>query len=272
MKLSEMRALLAAGGIRLTRRLGQHFMHDARQLDRIVSVAELHPRAAVLEIGPGLGPLTERLLALGCHVLAIEKDARLASLLASRLGHAPNLELRVADALEWLRQERRDWRQWKVVSNLPYSVASPLLVELALLPQPPMRLVVTVQAEVADRLGARAGQQAYGLLTLLVQQRYELCHQFRIAPTCFFPVPRVDSACVVLNRVERLPRELQPVFERLVRRAFSQRRKQMFKLLRSEWPENRLRDAFDRLGLSREVRGEAVGLDQYVALASYLNS
>lgn len=274
MKRSEMRALLEGHGVRLTRRLGQHFMHDGRVLDRMVSMAELRPDAPVLEIGPGLGPLTERLLAQGCRVLAIEKDARLAELLRQRLGPREELELVVDDALAFLRREQRDWRPWVVVSNLPYSVASPLLVEMAGLPQRPRRLVVTVQAEVADRLMARGGESAYGLLSLLVQRSYEPRQRFRIPAACFFPVPRVDSACVVLERCEpeRVPEALHGVFLRLVRRAFSQRRKQMFKLLRSEWPESLLVRAFDAVGLSREVRGEAVTLEQYVALARELSA
>jgi 16S rRNA (adenine1518-N6/adenine1519-N6)-dimethyltransferase len=272
MKLSEMRALLDTHGVRLTRRLGQHFMHDPRPLDRMVAAAELGPGTPVLEIGPGLGPLTRRLLAQGCRVLAIEKDARLAELLRQQLGGTLGLDLMVADALEFLRKEPRDWGSWVVVSNLPYSVASPLLVELAGLVRRPRRLVVTVQAEVADRLVARGGEPSYGLLSLLVQQSYVPRERFRIPARCFFPVPRVDSACVVLDRCEpeRVPAELREVFLRVVRRAFSQRRKQMFKLLRSEWPEPVLAGAFAAVGLSREVRGEAVSLEQYIALAEAL--
>lgn len=272
MKLSEMRSLLASAGIRLTRRLGQHFMHDARQLDRMVAVAGLAPGMSVLEIGPGLGPLTERLLARGCRVLALEKDARLAALLRQRLPAHPALELVVVDALEYVQGESHDWRDWVVVSNLPYSVASPLLVELAAMRGPPARLVVTVQAEVADRLAARAGEAAYGLLTLLVQQTYRVRERFGIPAPCFFPVPRVESACVVMERWDGVPADVQPVFRRLVRRAFSQRRKQMYKLLRADWSEAKLAEAFDRVGLRRFVRGEAVTLEQYVALARCLNS
>jgi len=272
MRLSEMRTLLESEGIRLSRRLGQHFMHDAHQLDRMVTAAGLREGAPVLEIGPGLGPLTERLLAAGARVRAIEKDARLARLLGERLGDHARLEVWVRDALEYLQEEKPDLDAWCVVSNLPYSVASPLLVELASLERPPVRLVVTVQAEVADRIAARAGDPAYGLLTLLVQRTYQPGTRFRIPATCFYPVPRVDSTCLVLERCPKVPPELREVFDRLVRRAFSQRRKQMFKLLRAEWPESKLADAFDRLGLSRAVRGEAVSLEQYVELARALQT
>ena len=133
MKLSELRALLDQRGIQLTKSLGQNFLHDAHQLERIVTAAELTPTDKVLEIGPGLGPLTELLLAQAGHVLAIEKDARLIEILRERfIPHSalrtPRFELLHDDALEFLRREPRDWSDWKLVANLPYSVASPILV------------------------------------------------------------------------------------------------------------------------------------------------
>src|SRR5882724_8045569 len=139
MKLSEMRELLAREDIQLTKSLGQNFLHDGNQLRRIVSAAELSKADKVLEIGPGLGPLTELLLQNAGEVLAIEKDARLIPVLEKRFaserqletGGTPVLRLLHDDALEFLKRERRDWREWKLVANLPYSVASPILVELA---------------------------------------------------------------------------------------------------------------------------------------------
>src|SRR5512136_1196811 len=129
-----MRRLLAAGGIRLTKSLGQNFLHDANQLRRIVTAAELTKADRVLEIGPGLGPLTELLIAQAGEVLAIEKDARLVEFLRRRLERAEQcsaFRLLHDDALDYLSREARDWREWKLVANLPYSVASPILVELA---------------------------------------------------------------------------------------------------------------------------------------------
>lgn len=275
MKLSEMRALLAGRGIRLTRSLGQNFLHDAHQMRRIGAAAELTPNDRVLEIGPGLGPLTELLLTQAGHVLAIEKDARLVALLRERFPAEsyPRLELLQADALEWLQRERRDWREWKVVSNLPYSVASPILVELAQTPRRPERLVVTVQLEVARRLMAGPRSSQYGLLTLLVQLDYEPRRWFRIPRRCFFPEPDVDSACVVLVRRQTplLEERLRETFLRVVRRAFSQRRKMMFKLLKAEWPEARLEAAFREAGVSLQSRAEEVGLEQFAGLAALLS-
>src|SRR5215469_9633264 len=153
MKLNEMREILAARGIQLTKSLGQNFLHDQNQLRRIVDAAELTEADKVLEIGPGLGPLTEMLLANAGKVLAIEMDGRLAAILRERFQN-PKFELVQADALEFLKSSDRDWSNWKVVSNLPYSVASPILVELACGPRAPEKIVATLQWEVARRLAA----------------------------------------------------------------------------------------------------------------------
>ena len=125
MKLSEMRDLLAHRNLQLTKSLGQNFLHDGNQLRRIVKAANLAPSDKILEIGPGLGPLTELLLAQSGQVLAIEKDRRLVEILRERFAAVKNLELIHDDALDFLRRERRDWSDWKLVANLPYSVASP---------------------------------------------------------------------------------------------------------------------------------------------------
>jgi 16S rRNA (adenine1518-N6/adenine1519-N6)-dimethyltransferase len=206
-----MRELLATRGIHLTKSLGQNFLHDGNQLRRIVKAAELNKTDKVLEIGPGLGPLTELLLENAGEVLAIEKDARLVEFLRERypsvsegrVPRAPNspnakdqglaelappkFTLLHDDALEFLKREPRDWHDWKLVANLPYSVASPILVELAQTPQRPERMVATLQLEVAQRLMAKAGDDDYGVLTLLVQLDYEPREWFKIPAGCFFP-------------------------------------------------------------------------------------
>src|SRR6185437_10520684 len=360
MKLSEMRDLLAREHIQLTRSLGQNFLHDGNQLRRIIDAAELSQSDKVLEIGPGLGPLTELLLQNAGEVLAIEKDARLVEILKKRFaisgrrpenspqpdtrieplyprppeisspspprsggleplgkrrkefakqrparaeraraseslgcgevalrgqggntkfedersqpGKMPALELLHDDALEYLQREPHDWRDWKLVANLPYSVASPILVELAQGERSPKRVVATLQLEVARRLMANAGDEDYGLLTLLVQLDFEPCNWFKIPAGCFFPEPDVDSACVILKRRADplLPEALRARFHSLVKRAFSQRRKMMLKLLKADWPETALVHAFEAAGLSPQTRAEAVNLAQFVALTSLL--
>ncbi len=278
MKLSEMRELLAARGIQLTKSLGQNFLHDANQLRRIVIAAELSKSDKVLEIGPGMGPLTERLLEKAGEVLAIEKDARLVEFLRERFFNPqsairnPQFELLHADALEFLKREPREWSDWKLVANLPYSVASPILVELAQTPKRPERMVVTLQLEVARRLMAKAGDADYGVLTLLVQLDYEPLDWFKIPAGCFFPAPDVDSACVVLIRRKTplLPENRHVDFVKIVKRAFSERRKMMLKLLREDWPAEKLAGAFAALKIPQQERAEKLGLEQFVKFTKFL--
>jgi 16S rRNA (adenine1518-N6/adenine1519-N6)-dimethyltransferase len=306
-----MRELLATRGIQLTKSLGQNFLHDGNHLRRIVKAAELKKTDKVLEIGPGLGPLTELLLQNAGEVLAIEKDARLVEFLRERFPHVsegrvpraanstsakgrglaefapPKFTLLHADALEFLKvgqasslsSENKsetgrmpvplDWHDWKLVANLPYSVASTIFVELAQSPRRPERMVATLQLEVAHRLMAKPGDEDYGVLTLLLQLDYELREWFKIPAGCFFPAPDVDSACVVLIRREQPPlsNHQRVMFAKIVKRAFSQRRKMMLKLLRKDWPAEKLERAFEKLQLSPQIRAEAVSLDQFVALA-----
>jgi 16S rRNA (adenine1518-N6/adenine1519-N6)-dimethyltransferase len=273
MKLNEMKQILASDQIQLTKSLGQNFLHDANQLRRIVEAAALEPTDKVLEIGPGLGPLTELLMARAGEVLAIEKDRRLAGFLQKQFGNAKNLSLLHDDGLDYLRREPRDWSDWKLVSNLPYSVASPLLVELAQAAGCPQRLVATLQLEVARRIVASASDDDYGVLSLLIQLRYEPQDQFKIPADCFFPVPDVDSACVVLVRREQplLPAGLHPMFVRMVKLGFSQRRKMMLKLLKQDWPADKLAAAFEKLQLAPQIRAERVTLEQFVQLTNLLH-
>lgn len=281
MTLSEMRLLLVENGIQLTKSLGQNFLHDGNKLRQIVAAAQLTKSDKVLEIGPGLGPLTELLVAPAGEVLAIEKDHRLFELLQSRFqagpaetSGTPVLQLLHADALDYLRQNRRDWSAWKLVANLPFSVASPILVELAQAPAGPERMVVTLQLEVAQRLVAGAGDDNYGILSLLVQLRYEPRGLFKIPADCFHPSPDVDAACVTLLRRPQplLAPEHMANFTRLVKMGFSQRRKMMMKLLKAGWPAEQLAAAFAQLGLSPQIRAERVSLEQFVQLTGLLGA
>ena len=284
MKLSEMRELLERRDIQLTKSLGQNFLHDANQLERIVTAAHLSRTDKVLEIGPGLGPLTKLLLEKAGEVMAIEKDGRLvevlreyfAQSLAAGQGTDPasvgKLELLHADAVDFLKREPRDWSEWKLVANLPYSVASPILVELAAGVRAPKMIVATLQMEVSQRLMAQADDDDYGVLTLLVQLDFLPSGSFKIPPGCFFPSPDVYSACVILERRAEplLPENLRPVFYKIVKRAFSQRRKMMLKLLKMDWPKETLEAAFTVLQISPQERAEKVSLEQFVELTRLL--
>jgi 16S rRNA (adenine1518-N6/adenine1519-N6)-dimethyltransferase len=298
MTLTEMRALLAKRDIQLTRSLGQNFLHDGNQLRRIVAAAEITPTDKILEIGPGLGPLTELLLEKAGEVLAIEMDARLVDFLCERFGtekrddnlltaaltgssaekSEPNesaaFHLLHDDALAFLKREARDWSDWKLVANLPYSVASPILVELAAGPRAPKLIVATLQLEVAKRLMAQADDDDYGILTLLVQLDFEPRGSFKIPPECFFPSPDVDSACVCLVRREKplLPENLRPALVKIVKRGFSQRRKMMLKLLKQDWAADKLAAVFGELKISPQERAEKLSLEQFVDLTKLLTA
>jgi 16S rRNA (adenine1518-N6/adenine1519-N6)-dimethyltransferase len=270
-KLSEMKQVLAARDLKLTKSLGQNFLHDQNQLRRIVAAAELPPGAKVLEIGPGLGPLTTLLLEKGAEVLAIEKDRRLCDFLEQKFSQTPNLKLLHDDALDYLKKNRR-WAGWKLVANLPYSVASSILVELAEAQEPPERMVATLQLEVARRIVAATGAGDYGVLGLLLRLRCQALECFKIPASCFFPEPGVDSACIVLAlRSEPLLRyELHEAFTKIVKRGFSQRRKMMFKLLKQDWPKTTLERAFEETGLLLQTRAEEVSLEQFAKLTEIL--
>jgi 16S rRNA (adenine1518-N6/adenine1519-N6)-dimethyltransferase len=271
-KLNEMKQVLSERGIHLTKSLGQNFLHDGNQLRRIVDAAKLTTEDKVLEVGPGLGPLTELLVEHAREVLAIEKDAKLFEALTARI-NSPRLKLIHDDAFDYLKREPRDWGDWKVVSNLPYSVASPILVELAQTQHAPELIVATLQLEVAKRLMAAAGEKDYGVLTLLIHLEYEPKGFFKVPASCFFPQPDVDSGCVRLaRRVPPLltPRE-KPIFRNIVKRSFSQRRKMMLKLLKGEWPEKKLERWFEQMRLPVQTRAENVTLEQFVLLTGELS-
>ena len=298
MTLNEMRELLAKRDLQLTKSLGQNFLHDGNQLRRIVDTAEIKPADKILEIGPGLGPLTELLLEKAGDVFAVEMDGRLAKFLCERFGVEKQSDealinslagqpaasgeskqlgafhLLHDDALAFLKREPRDWSDWKLVANLPYSVASPILVELAAGVRAPKRMVVTLQLEVAQRLMAPTDGDNYGILTLLVQLDFQPRGWFKIPPGCFFPAPDVDSACICLERRTSplLPEASRALFRRLVKKAFSQRRKMMLKLLKQEWPKEKLEAAFAALGISPMERAEKLSLEQFVALTKILSA
>ncbi|MFT4587650.1 MAG: 16S rRNA (adenine1518-N6/adenine1519-N6)-dimethyltransferase [Limisphaerales bacterium] len=272
MKLAEIKALLRENDIRLTRSLGQSFMHDENQVVRIADLAEISPTDDIFEIGPGLGPLTEVLLQRAKSVLAIEVDARLVEVLKKRFTETPALGLIHTDALAYVKSDEVDWSDWKLVSNLPFSVGSPILVELARPGVGPRSMTVTLQKEVADRIAAPPGCKAYGVLTLLLKPAYELDGNFLIPADCYFPAPGVDTSCI------RLTRRAKPLvspsafktYVRIVKRGFSQRRKMMLKLLKQDWPVDKLAAAFEAAGLDEKIRAEALTIDQFVTLTESL--
>ena len=273
MNRNEIRETLDEESIRLTKSLGQNLLHDQNVLRRIAKAGDLSITDKVLEIGPGLGALTAHLLPAVAQLTAIEMDRRLEMKLRERFSNEPHFDLHHYDALKFFQQPDANWRDWKLISNMPYSVASPLLVDLAAMTNGPKLLVVTLQLEVAQRLCAVLATKEYSKLTLLVGCRYEAGEMFRISPHCFFPEPRVDSACLTFHRrAEPLfDDSLYPTFKAVVKRAFSQRRKMMRKNLKGSWPEKIINEAMTATGLDEKIRAEKVTLPQFVELTQKLH-
>ena len=276
MNRTDIRETLDEESIRLTKSLGQNLLHDQNVLRRIAKAGDLSPTDKVLEIGPGLGALTAHLLPAVSQLTAIEMDRRLEAKLRERFGEEPHFDLRHYDALKFFttgESKDTDWSHWKLISNLPYSVASPLLVDLAGMPRGPERLVVTLQLEVAQRLCAVPATKEYSKLTLLVGCRYEAGEMFRISPHCFFPEPRVDSACLTFHRRAKplFDDAVYPPFKTVVKRAFSQRRKMMRKNLKGGWPDEKIDAAMSATRLDAKIRAEKVTLIQFVELTQRLH-
>jgi 16S rRNA (adenine1518-N6/adenine1519-N6)-dimethyltransferase len=266
---SEVKALLAQLDFRPSKVLGQNFLIDSNILKILLATADLHAGDAVIEIGPGLGVLTEGLSHAAGRVVAVEKDRRLASYLAERFQNTSTLELVEADALEVDLDKYLGEGCNKVVANLPYSVASRLLVNLAEAPHRPQQMVVTIQNEVADRLTANAGTNDYGLLSVILQLRYDISVRKVVSPSCFFPPPEVKSA--IVNMVLRAPAAEPADYERLkslLKLCFSKRRKQLFGILRKVYPKTEA--ALAQLKTDPQSRPETLTPDQWVQLSNLL--
>jgi 16S rRNA (adenine1518-N6/adenine1519-N6)-dimethyltransferase len=269
MKLSEIRATLKEIGVSPAKSLGQNFLHDQNLARWIVDQAQITPEDYVVEIGPGLGALTRFILEKGAHVLAIEKDTRLANFLRARF-NAERLEILNIDALKFDPRILFAHRRVKLIGNLPYNVSSRLLLKFLEYPSPILLYLFTLQKEVALRLSASPCRHAYGALTLRVQLHHRVKNLRTIPATVFFPQPEVDSAVVRL--VPRDPLELPPhdddLFVKLVRIGFSQRRKQLRKLLREyacDW------DTLARhVQIDPNARAEELSLLQWIALENFI--
>lgn len=269
MKLSEISQTLREIRVAPVRSLGQNFLHDGNLARWIVDQAGITPEDFVVEIGPGLGALTELLLESGARVLAIEKDARLAGFLREKFGDR-RLEVVHADALKFDLRPLYLQPRITLIGNLPYYVSSQLLLKFINYPSPISLSVLMLQKELARRLSASPSTADYGALTLQIQLHYRVEYLRTVPASVFLPKPEVDSALIRIT--PREPNELPAVdsnlFNQLVRHGFSQRRKQLGKLI-SDLVPNWQAAAAD-VGLDRQVRAEAVSLSQWIALAEYV--
>src|SRR5881628_2262536 len=267
MKLSEIRTTLRETQLSPAKTLGQNFLHDQNLARWIVDQAQITPDDYVVEIGPGLGALTRFILEKGAHVLAIEKDARLAGFLRA---HFPNQRLEIvnSDALKFDSRSLFAQRSVKLLGNLPYNISSALLLKFLEQPSPISLLLLMLQKEVAERLSASPSTHDYGALTLRVQLHHHVKYLRTVPATVFFPRPEVDSAVVrILPRDPlELPQHDDQLLLKLIRAGFSQRRKQLRKLIREDikdWDT-----VSRRLNIRANARAEELSLLQWIALAN----
>ncbi|MEO1237329.1 MAG: 16S rRNA (adenine(1518)-N(6)/adenine(1519)-N(6))-dimethyltransferase RsmA [Planctomycetota bacterium] len=270
--LTEIKQLLAAHGLRPKHKFGQNFLHDGNHMRRILDAADLSAGDVVLEVGPGTGALTERLLDAGARVVAVEVDGDLEPVLRQRLGkeaEAGRFTLIVDDVLAGKHEvnpavlaavaEQAAGRGFKLIANLPYNVASPLLANLVVDQMSMSDAVVMIQKEVADRLSAAPGSKAYGPLGVLIEALCEVRPVGVLPPSCFWPAPKVASAVVHLRRRTRPMTDDPAALSAVLHELFTKRRKQLGAILG--------RDAELPPGVSPTARPETLTVEQLVALA-----
>ncbi|HEV3000143.1 MAG TPA: 16S rRNA (adenine(1518)-N(6)/adenine(1519)-N(6))-dimethyltransferase RsmA [Solirubrobacteraceae bacterium] len=255
-------------GIRPNHALGQNFLIDSNILGVIEREADLGPHDVCLEVGGGLGVLSEHLAARARHVHVVEVDRSLEPALRDALEPHPNATLHLADALD-LDLRALDPAPTKVVANLPYGIAATAILRTLEELEHATRWVAMVQREVGERFAARAGTDAYGVPSVLAQLAAEVRVLRPVARTVFHPVPRVDSVLVGLRRTGPAA---EPELRRLVQAAFAHRRKALPRSLELAGAASRAdaRAALERLGLAADVRAERLTPAQFAALAAEL--
>jgi 16S rRNA (adenine1518-N6/adenine1519-N6)-dimethyltransferase len=269
----QLRRLMGAERLRPRKSLSQHFLTDPAALDAIVDAADLVPSDRVVEIGPGLGVLTRRLLAAGADVIAVELDARLAGWLRRELEGVGRFELIEADALSIHPRDLFTGAPFKVVANIPYHITSPLLHAFLEGERPPELMVVLVQLEVAERVAAAPGQMSY--LSVFTQNVAGAEIVARVPAEAFEPPPDVDSAVL---RLRRRPEPDVPAgdgrepFYRVVQAGFRQRRKQVHNGLSRELPISReaVTAALGACGVDGERRPQTLTVAEWACLAATL--
>ena len=271
---NRMRALLEEAGFRFSKAKGQNFLTAAWVPARIADEAGLGPGDGVVEIGLGVGCLTEQLAARAGKVLAYEVDRALEPVLARTLAGLENVEVLFADVMD--RDLAADAAEilpdlrWSVCANLPYSITTPVLTKLYQA-RCFETILVMVQKEVALRLCAHAGQADYGAFTLLTQWYAQPELLFEVGPECFVPRPKVRSAVVRLTMRHTPPAAVdEAALFRVVRAAFNMRRKTLTNALDGVYGKERAAAAIAACGLDEKVRGEALSLEQFAALTNAL--
>ena len=258
----EISALLDEHGITPAHRLGQHFLADSNITRRIADLTGLDEEQLAVEVGAGTGTLTQTLAATGADVIAFEVDHRLGELLRAVLPES--VDLRIEDASRVDMEAVTRGRESVFVANLPYNVGTPILLDSLRSALSIRRFVVMVQLEVAERLTARPGSKSYGLPSVVAAMHAQSDIAFKVPRQVFLPVPNVDSAVVVLDRVPAPPEAERAV--ELAAAAFNQRRKMLRRSLAGALPDPA--DALAAAGIDPTARPETLSSEHFLRLAT----
>lgn len=270
-------AVLQKYNFNFQKKFGQNFLIDTSVLDRIISAAEITKEDCVLEIGPGIGTMTQYLAESAREVVAVEIDKALIPILQDTLSEYDNVTVINEDILKVdinrIVQERNEGRPIKVVANLPYYITTPIIMGLFESHVPLKSITIMVQKEVADRMQVGPGTKDYGALSLAVQYYAKPQIVANVPPNCFMPRPNVGSAVIRLTRYEQPPVQVQDEKKMfaLIRASFNQRRKTLVNGLTNA-PELKLTkeavaEALEKMNLSPTIRGEALTLEQFAKLS-----
>ena len=261
------------------KKFGQNFLIDTRVLDKIISAAGITGDDCVLEIGPGIGTMTQYLAEHAGKVVAVEIDPNLLPILDETLKGYSNVTVINSDILKLdmnkLVDEYNDGRPIKVAANLPYYITTPIIMGLFESNVPIDNITVMVQKEVADRMQVGPGSKDYGALSLAVQYYAKPYIVANVPPNCFIPRPNVGSAVIRLTRYQEPPVQVDEpgIMFRLIRASFNQRRKTLQNGLNNSpevpYTKEQIAAAIESLGVPASVRGEALTLEQFASLANY---
>lgn len=265
-------------GFVFQKRFGQNFLIDTHVLEKIIRESEITENDFVLEIGPGIGTMTQYLAASAREVAAVEIDDALIPILQDTLKEWDNVTVIHGDILKTdirkIADERNNGMPIKVVANLPYYITTPIIMGLFESHVPVESITVMVQKEVADRMQTGPGSKDYGALSLAVQYYSEPEIVANVPPNCFMPRPKVGSAVIRLRRHKNPPVQVQDekLMFRLIRASFNQRRKTMANGLKNSqeltFTKEQVEKAIQECGLPLNIRGEALTLQQFAALAN----
>lgn len=261
------------------KKFGQNFLIDTHVLDKIIAAAGVTKDDCVLEIGPGIGTMTQYLAENARHVVAVEIDSNLIPILNETLADYENVTVIHADILKvdinQITEQYNGGRPIKVVANLPYYITTPIIMGLFENKVPIDNITVMVQKEVADRMQVGPGSKDYGALSLAVQYYAEPYIVANVPPNCFMPRPNVGSAVIRLTRHKEPPVKAEDsgLMFRLIRASFNQRRKTLQNGLNNSpeipFTKEQITEAVESLGLGPSIRGEALTLEQFASLSNY---